>query len=209
MLGESLGIADELIEIDGAGGDEAQIVRCVAGCVVFSHGLGGEFRNRFFGTEDTCSEGMASEEFFGESLHCTVGWLVVVHRYFLEDDLFFGDEVIFAEGRPHHIGEEIEGVKLVLGEDADVVDGLFFAGVSVGLGAEFIEFAVYIDGGASMGPFEHHVFEEVANAGDIGSFITGAGFYEVSEREAEGFRIDFGDDFQAVVEGVVKEVQVR
>jgi len=77
------------------------------------------------------------------------------------------------------------------------------------LGAEFIEFAVDIDRGTPLGPFEHHVFEEVANAGDIGSFITGAGFYEVSEREAKGFRIDFGDDFQAVIEGVVKEVQVR
>lgn len=62
-------------------------------------------------------------------------------------------------------------MELVFREDADVVDGMFFAGVGVGLGAEFIEFAVDIYGGAAWGAFEHHMFEEVANAGDWGRFI--------------------------------------
>lgn len=114
---------------------------------------------------------MVSEEFFGEFFHGTVGWLIVVHSDLFEDDLFFCDEVIFAEGGPHHIGEEVESVELVFGEDTDVVDGMFFAGVGVGLGSEFIEFAVDIDGGATLCAFEHHVFEEVADAGDWGCFI--------------------------------------
>ncbi len=71
---------------------------------------------------------------------------------------------------------------LVLGQHRGVVDGVFFAGEGVVVGADLVELAVHVVGRAARRPLEDHVFEKMAHAGDVVRFVARAGVHEEAQR---------------------------
>ena len=64
--------------------------------------------------------------------------------------------------------------------------------------AEIVEAAVHVLGGAGLGPLEHHVLEEVADAHHFGLLVSGPGSEEESGRRGQGVGDDFGLDGESV-----------
>ena len=111
---------------------------------------------------------------------------VEVHSDLLEDDLALDGEVGVAQGGPHHVAEEVGGLRQPLGEDHRIVDGPLLTGVGVVAGAELVEFPIDVVGAPAVGPLKEHVLEEVGDAGDLSSLVPGSGPDEVADRYALG-----------------------
>ena len=93
--------------------------------------------------------------------------LVLVHADFFEDHLFFGLEILLAERGAKDVAQQGDGPVLAFRQDGGVEDRVFLVGEGVVVGPHFVEFAVDLIGGAAGRALEHHVFEEVAHAGDF------------------------------------------
>jgi hypothetical protein len=126
--------------------------------------------------------------------------LIVVHSNFFENHLLFGGEVFFAQGGAHDIAQQFHCLRLIFGQDGGVIDRALFAGKGVVVGPHLVELAVHIVGRAARGPFEHHVFEKMADSRDGVGFVAGAGLYKETKCGRIGRLVAFGDNFQAVVE---------
>ena len=82
------------------------------------------------------------------------------------------------------------------------VDGVVFGGVGVVVAAVFLHFVVELAGAVFLGAVEHHVFEEVRDAGDAGAFVAGADFEEEIHGDVGYVVILLDEDFHSVGEGV-------
>lgn len=191
---------DELLEVDVAGGGEDHVAGAVAGIeVVFHLGLG-EGGDGFLGAEDGGGHGVGAEVVGHDGFEEDVGGAVEVEGDFFEDDFLFHVEVVGAEGGAHHVGEEGEAAFGEFGEDLGPVASDFVGGEGVVLGAHGVEFFVDLLGVEGGGAFEHHVFEEVGDAGDVGGFVARAGFHHEADGGGVGGGVDLGDDVEAVFE---------
>ena len=70
------------------------------------------------------------------------------------------------------------------------------------MGAHFVELAVDLVGRAAGRALEHHVFEEMAHAGDFRGLVAGAGADEEAQGRRVGLAVALGHDLQAVVQDV-------
>ena len=95
---------DQRIEVDGAGCNQSQVVRCITCLMVGSHGFRIESRNGFASPQHSASKWMFPKVDFHRPLHRTIGWLVVVHSDLFQDHLSFRLKILVAQCRTHHVG---------------------------------------------------------------------------------------------------------
>ena len=195
----------EEFEVAASGDGEDDVAGVVAALVVVLHLFGGEGGDAFVGAEDALTEGVSGEVCGHDVVIAGEGGLVFVHADFFEDNIFFHVEVSLSEGGLEEGGEELECRFEVLGEYCGVVHRDFFAGGCVVFGADFVEDAVDVISGEAVIAFEGHMFEEVADAGDFGSFVAGSGADEETGSDAVDGGVGFGDEGEAVGEGAMVE----
>ena len=92
-------------------------------------------------------------------------------------------------------------------QDVGEIRGVFLARVGVIVRAHFIEDSVDVFPGVFGGAFEHHVFEEMRNAVDLGRFVAASGVDVKPGRERMRIGICLGDDLQAVGKLMMLKVQ--
>ena len=68
--------------------------------------------------------------------------------------------------------------------------------------ADLVELAVHVVGRAGGRALEHHVFEKMADAGDLVGLVAGAGLDEEPQGRRIGLGVALGDDLQAVGQNV-------
>ena len=84
--------------------------------------------------------------------------------------------------RPEDVGEDVEGLRKVLGQAGDVVERVFLGGLRVVLGADAVEVAVDGQGVAARRSLEGHVLEEVRDAGHVGRLVAAPRLDEEARR---------------------------
>src|SRR5690554_4980418 len=90
--------------------------------------------------------------------------LVFVQGDFFKYYAFFGFKIFVEQGGSHYVGHDVHERWKVLGDHRGIVDGGFFGGGGVVVGAYLVEVSVHITGRPVGRTLEHHVFEEVAHA---------------------------------------------
>ena len=191
---------DQQVEIDLARGRQHDVLRAIAAGEVLPHLFHRQRADAFDRAQHAFSQRMAGEMGGPAFVVGPERRLVFVHLDLFEDHLLFGREILLPQGGPQNIAQELDGPRLELGQHRGVVDGAFFAGEGVVVGAHFVELAVHVVGRAAGGAFEHHVFEKMAHARHIVRLIAGAGLHEKSDGRGVRLVVAFGDDFQAVGE---------
>ncbi len=91
--------------------------------MVLAHLRDTHIRHACLGTKHTRGQGMVAKKQFSGTLKGAVGWLIVVHRDLFEHDLFFGFKVFLTEQRLHDIGQQIDRLRLALGQYRGIENG--------------------------------------------------------------------------------------
>ena len=124
--------------------------------------------------------------------------IVEVHGDFFENDFFLGREVGFSYRGAEEMGEVLDGLLGVFGEDVGVIACHFLGSGGVISGADLVEDSVDVFPGVFFRAFEHHVFEEMGDAVDVHGFVAGAGLDEHPGGDGMRIRIYFRNNVQAV-----------
>ena len=136
-----LNLADETFEVDVAGRDQRHIIGAVTALEIFSH-LG-----RRQGAHGLCSpqhavpQRMRAEECRHRLFVGTKGRLVIVFADFLNNHFFLNIKIGVPQRWPHHIGQQVDSMVLVVRYHGHVIDRLFLAGIRVRLRSDFVHFA--------------------------------------------------------------------
>ena len=107
---------------------------------------------------------------------------ILIHGDFFENDIFFHREIVVAQSRTHHVGQQIENAILKTRQNAAVINGVFFGRKRVVARAHFVELAVDIFRTSSIRAFEHHVFQKVRHAVNLRRFVTRTRLNEKTRR---------------------------
>ncbi len=192
------GQCDEGVEIDITGGGECHIARAVTAVEVRFHLFARESPDGIFGSKDGIGHGMGFKMIGHDRLEEDMGGAIEIEGDFLEDDFFLHVEVFRAQGGAHHVGEQLEGALGEFRQNLGPVAGDLVAGERIVLRAHCIKFLINLLAVARRRALEHHVFEEMGDAGKRGGFIARAGLDHEAQRGGVRRRIDLGDDVEAV-----------
>ena len=83
--------------------------------------------------------------------------------------------------RPQDVGEDVEGLRKILGQAGHVVERVFLGRLRIVLGADPIEVAVDGHSVASLRSLERHVLEEVRHAGNVGRLVAAARLHDETQ----------------------------
>ena len=163
------------------------------------HGLTLEFLHRFFCAQDWLAEGMIFPEILGKDFVDEVVGIVLVHLDLFENHAAFAGDILGGERRmQNQIGENLKGDGNVFVEHLHVEADAFFGGEGVHVAADGIDLAGNLLRGAVLGPFEHHVLDEMRDAIRLRSFVARAGFEPNADRGGADVLHLLGDDGEAV-----------
>ena len=84
--------------------------------------------------------------------------------------------------RPEDVGQDVEGLRKILGQAGDVIERVFLRGLGVVLGADPVEVAIDGHGVAPWRPLEGHVLEEVRDAGQLARLVAAPRLDEETRR---------------------------
>ena len=125
---------------------------------------------------------------------------------FAIDRAGLGLEPLFVIVEVHEaIGLELDDGREVVAGDVELIDGHVGRGVGVGVGAQASHDFVVEVGGVLLGPAEHHVFEEVGEAGRaLLVLVAGAGSHDRAVGDQARGRGRDHDDLQPIGEGLLR-----
>src|SRR5581483_1665054 len=133
--------------------------------------------DRLLGSKDRFAEGVILPEVLGEDLMYEVVWAVLVHFDFFQDHAAFARDVPRIEYRvKNQIGEHIESDGKMLVENFDVEANTLFGGEGVHVSADRVDLTGDVFGGARLGSFEDHVFNEMRDPVVLGVLVARSGF---------------------------------
>ena len=131
--------------------------------------------------------------------------MILVHADLFQDHLLLGIEIRLPQTRAQDVREDIDGLRQVFRQHGRIEDSVLLARVGVVARADPVEVEIDILGAAARRSLEHHVFEEVRNAGLGDSLIARAGPDEEAERDRTRGGTRFADDREAVRQGMLME----
>ncbi len=182
-----------------AGGGDDDVIRCVplAEPVVQSGALEGV--DGFARAENGLAEGVAAPEIFGEEFVDQILGIVAGHFDFFEDHGLLARDFIRREGRSeNHVGDDVEGRRQMLVEDAGVVAHEFFRGEGVEHAPDAVGLARDIFGRAARSALENHVLDEMRNAVQLDGLAARAVLQPDADGNAANVRHRLSDDHEAV-----------
>ena len=123
--------------------------RYVSAIVIRLHLVARQRGDALLGAEDAVAQRVVVEE---RLLGIVVGAphrLIVVHADLFDDDLLLHFEIVAAQAGAQDVGQDIDGVRQILGENGRVKDRVLLAGEGVGAGADLVEIEVDLEGSAA------------------------------------------------------------
>ena len=177
--------------------------RAIALLEIGQHLVAGQVADAARRAQHALAQRMRAEERRHALLVRAVRRLIVVLGDLFQDHLLLGIEILLPQHGPHHVGQQLDDLRLVFGQRRGVIDRLLFAGEGVGAGAELVQLAIDIGRRALGRALEDHVLEKMADAGNLVRLVARARANKERVSRRIGARRDLRDDFQAVIERVM------
>ena len=134
--------------------------------IVSLHRVAIEAADGLLGAQNRTPQRVAFPEIAGEDFVDQVFGIIHFHLQLFEDDALFLLDVVLLEQRiAHQIGHDVEGLGQMLIQHLHVVADQFLGSERVQPAADRIHRARDLFGGAVLGALEHHVLDEMGDAG--------------------------------------------
>ena len=158
-----------------------------------------EAADGLLGPQNRASQRVPFPEAAGEELVDLVLGIVHLHLQLFEDDAFFLLDVLRLEqGIADQIGHHVEGFRQMLVQHLDVVADQFLGGERVQAAADGIHRPGNLLRCAVLGALEHHVLDEVRQAGFVQLLFARARGDPQADRDAAHVRHPLGDDAHTI-----------
>ena len=197
-----LAIGDQPIEIDAAGRRQDDVARCIAAAEILAHGIHRQGLDAGHRAQHAAAQGVLAEEGRAALLIGPERRLVLEHLDLFQDHFLLGLKVGLAERRAEDVGQDLGRPGLIFGQHGSVEDGRLLRSARVTMRADLVEFAVHVVGRTRGRALECHVFEKMADAGDLVGLVAGAGLDDEPQGRRVGLGIALGDDLEAVGQNV-------
>ncbi len=146
----------------------------------------------------------------GEAVEDDVVRRVVGSADFLQDHMLFALQLVGVEFRiGQYVGENIDGERDVVTQNAGVEGCRLDAGRGIDLAADILDFRSDLPGTAFAGTLERHVFEQMGHAMLVLTLVPRAGLDPDTEGNGFDLRKGFGGDCQAVRQTAYLNTHVR
>src|SRR5713226_9529914 len=166
-----------------------------------------ESSDSFRSAENRTAERMLRPETASKNLMKKIFGIVQVHLDLFEDDLAFLLHVFGVEFRTEdEVGDDVKGDRQMLVKNLGVETDLLFGREGIEHAADGIHFAGNVLGGAALGPFKHHVLDEVGQTVFFGDFTAGAVANPHADGDGAHVGHGLGDDHEAVGQNVLLNV---
>ena len=159
------------------------------GAVLLVHILaqigGGERHHRLRFAENGAPDRLMAVSCFGETVENNIVGRVVRRADLLHDDLFFAFQFSFVElGGSQDIGEDIDGERHVIAQNARIIGRGLDAGGGIDFAANIFDIRCYLPGSTVFSSLECHMLKKMSNAMPVGSFVSRTGLDPNSKRHA-------------------------
>jgi hypothetical protein len=152
-----------VVVIDGAGRRDDHALAAIFTVDIGADLVAGERGDGLAGAENGAADRLVAEGRLGKAVEDGVVGRVVGGAQFLQDDVLFALQLILVEFRIlQDVGQQIEGERHVVLQDADEIGCGFDAGRGVDVAADILDF---LGDGARVAPcgaLEGHVLEQCA-----------------------------------------------